>query len=572
MKIVSTFLLSLLLLTFLISSTVLACVSGEECTISGVVKGPDSKPIKGLSVAPCSDQSQNAVTDVKGVFVLKYTLSSDSDKDNTLCINGNKGIGRIAITNKMGWGGPEKSITVGWVTYPVVTTINFLHFNDAHGAIDNFPKIVAEIKRLKRENKNTFVFDAGDNFSGNPIVDQAADKGKPFFDLMNAIPIDAMAIGNHDFDYGQKVLLKRIKESSFPLLSANIKVVSSDASIPQPKAYTTLTTDNGIKIAVISAIETSNNGRPATLPKNVEGLYFSNAGKEIAKYSFLKSDQKANLVLALTHLGSSEDYKLAEANSFIDVIIGGHSHTYIKKNLIINNAIVVQAGDELNYLGKIVVTLSNGKVTSKKNQIIDLKTLTTEDSTIRTMVDKYNSNPVLAKAIGYADQTISGNNELGSLITDAIMTTLKADIAFQNNGGIRINNISAGKISLRKAYELLPFGNQIVLMKMSTDEIRSLISYSYNKRKSIDLQVAGIKYVVKDGGSTVELLDYSNRPILEDKTYIVAMNDYIATGYKFVHQDSGQSTNMADNDLLIKFIKDQENLNYNAVIRASSMR
>ncbi|MBF0362286.1 MAG: 5'-nucleotidase C-terminal domain-containing protein [Oligoflexia bacterium] len=566
--------ISLLVLVFLsFTFPAFGCVQSDgECMVSGVIKGQDDKPIKGLTVAPCDDPYASTVTNKKGAFALEFTMN-DSE-ENVLCIRGNKGVGRVVLTENMGAGIRQKSVRTGSITYPVVTVINLLHFNDAHGAIDNFPKIVAEIKRLKSENANTFVFDAGDNFSGNPVVDQANDKGKPFFDILNTIPIDAMAIGNHDFDYGQDVLKKRIDESSFPLLSANISVVNNNAIIEQPAPYKVLKTNNGLRIAVLSAIETSNNGRPSTLAKNVDGLDFSKGIDALSSYSFLKTDtdkdKKVDMVLALTHIGSNDDFKFAQENSFVDVVIGGHSHTLIIKNAYRNNAIIAQAGANLSHLGKVVVTFTNGKITSKLNQIVDVKNLSVEDATVRAMVNRFNDNPILAQTIGIADEAISGNNELGSLIADSIAAGVGADIAFQNNGGIRINNLAKGKITLKNAYELLPFGNQIVLMNMTTDEIKSLIKYSFEKRKSIDLQVSGIKYVVSGGGSQIDLLDYNDRPIATGKTYKVAMNDYIATGYKFDHQDAGQATYLADNDLLIKFIKNKGNVNYSGVKRAST--
>lgn len=468
----------------------------------------------------------------------------------------------------------ENDIVVN-ATYPVITKVVIFHFNDAHGAIDNFAKIAHRIDEERQKNPNTFVLNAGDNFSGNPIVDQYADRGRPIFDILNAIHLDVMAMGNHDFDYGQDIFAKRMKEASFPILAANIKVTDARALVSF-KPYTILKTKNGIKIGVVSAIETSNSGRPSTLEKNIVGLSFGDPISSLIDYASIKKSKKLNMLLGLTHIGAELDYKLAERMNDYDVLIGGHSHTFIHKETIINDTLISQAGSNLKFLGKVTVTFSNDKLVSKKFDMINLKNMTHEDPKVKQMINQYNNNPTLLEVIGHTDNDISGKNDLGSLISDSIVSIHNVDMAFQNSGGIRVGKMMAGDIKLKNAYELLPFGNQIVVMNLSLDEIKSLIMASYNKRKSIDLFPAGIKYTVTVNSDktdatldNIKVFDYNGRPLNSNKTYKVGMNDYVASDYHFNHRDHGTSTFMADNQTLIKFIRQQQNINYSGTNRAS---
>ncbi len=104
--------------------------------------------------------------------------------------------------------------------------ITIFHLNDIHGNIDNFGKIARLVDLERANNPNVFLVQAGDNFSGNPVVDQYEPKGEPLLILMNKMKFDAGVIGNHDFDYGKKILKSFIERADFPMLCSNI--ISND--------------------------------------------------------------------------------------------------------------------------------------------------------------------------------------------------------------------------------------------------------------------------------------------------------------------------------------------------------
>ena len=438
--------------------------------------------------------------------------------------------------------------------------IIILHMNDIHADINNFPKIAAYINELRKTKANVFLFSAGDLFSGNPFVDQHDKPGYPIIDLMNELKFDAAVIGNHEFDYGQKILNYRIEQASFPFICANID--AENATLKQPDAFTTITSSEGFEIIVLGLIETGtiidDRYIPSTHPDKVIGIDFPYYLNEAEDYTYLKKDD--NLFVVLSHLGENSDRKLAAEYSEIDLIIGGHSHKVIQNPYEENNALICQAGSKGKFIGRVDIEIEDGLVISKSAKLIEVETLSKVDAEIESIVSEYNKNPALNRVIAQNLAEFSNLNELGSLMTDAINWKLKTDIAFQNKGGIR-SWLPLGDIKVKHIYELDPFGNEVIIFEMTCDEIRSLI----NERGSGDLKVAGIQYRYVEQG--IQLEDFDGNELDESKTYKVGLNSYIASAYTFDHTDEGQTSNVTSANCLIEFLENEKEIDYSGVKR-----
>ena len=107
--------------------------------------------------------------------------------------------------------------------------------NDMHAQLARFPLLATLIQQKKTEGGEVIVVDAGDRFSGNPYVDHALERGEPMILLMNKVGYDVVTMGNHDFDYGQKILKKRLHEANFPVVCANM--LSEKSELGQLPAY-----------------------------------------------------------------------------------------------------------------------------------------------------------------------------------------------------------------------------------------------------------------------------------------------------------------------------------------------
>jgi 2',3'-cyclic-nucleotide 2'-phosphodiesterase (5'-nucleotidase family) len=421
---------------------------------------------------------------------------------------------------------------------------------------------------LRQLHPYVYLVSAGDNFTGNPVVDMIPEKGAPMVDLMNRCGFNISAFGNHEFDMGQEMLNKRIYQSAFHFICANLD--ATGAVLKPPLPYFVITAGKDFDLAFLGLIQLDKNGLPSSHPANMAGIKFVNGIEKAKEYTGLKD--KYEVLIGLSHLGVNDDTLLARVMPQFDAIIGGHSHTLLEQPLMINNVMVVQAGSNLKYVGKLTMKIKDGKLVSKTDEVIPFTSLTKENIILRMAIDKYNNNKEFSKVVGTAVTNIEGFDQLGSLMTDALTHELKADIAFQNRGGIRVQSLSKGDITLKDIYKLDPFNNEVMLYSMTTEEIKSLICYGYDLMKGIDMQVSGISYKIVDNGtqkcSSVLLYDKSGKPLNPDGEYLVAMNNYISTTYQFNHRDPGTPARLTTADALIRFLGVMEKVNYEGVKRA----
>ncbi len=447
-----------------------------------------------------------------------------------------------------------------------------LHANDMHSKIDNMAKLAYLADSLRRGNPWVFLVSAGDNFTGNPVVDMIPDKGFPMIDIMNRCGFVVSAFGNHEFDMGQELLSKRISQAKFPFISCNID--ATNAVISQPEPYFVLEVGKETRIAILSAIELNENGIPDSHPSNLKGISFSKGIGKMQQFRELKKGY--GVLIGLTHLGIDDDIRLADSMPELDVILGGHSHTLLEKPVMENGVMICQASAHMKYIGQLTLTIENGHVTNREDVVIPLASLTREDTAIRAQIKKYNTNEEFKRVVGFADVPIDGLDELGSLMADAVTSQLKLAIALQNKGGIRLWSLPKGEITLKNIYQLDPFGNQVVVMKMNAAEIRSILCYGFNLEKGVDFQVAGMTYTVTTDAankcSGVELFDLAGKPLDPAKEFSVGLSTYVAVTYKFNHRDPGQTLNITTSQALIEYLEKVKNVNYSGVKRASTVK
>ena len=269
--------------------------------------------------------------------------------------------------------------------------LTILHTNDVHSHIDPFPmtdprnpnmggvaRRAALIESIRQENPNVLLLDAGDIFQGTPYFNYYG--GEIEFKLMSMMKYDASTIGNHDFDNGIQGLFAQMPHAKFEFISSNydFKNTMMDGLVKPYKIYY----KNGIKVGVFGlGIELKGLVDPQMYKETVY-----NNPVEIAQdmVRILKKEQKCDLVICLSHLGykySKEDQdkisdlKLAELTKDIDLIIGGHTHTFLDKPTIVKNAdgkevLVNQVGCYGINLGRIDFYLDNNKAKSHQAKSI----------------------------------------------------------------------------------------------------------------------------------------------------------------------------------------------------------
>ena len=251
--------------------------------------------------------------------------------------------------------------------------ITILHTNDVHSHIEPFSKDHSEfpnkggferratlISEIRRKNPNTLLFDAGDIFQGTPYFNFYG--GEIEFKLMSMLGYDAITIGNHDFDNGIDGLDKQLPYAKFDIISSNydFKNTILESKISDYKIYN----KSGIKIGVFGLGIELEGLVSKDLYKETKYLDPNEIANDTAKK--LKETENCDLVICLSHLGYKyeklpnkvSDLNLAKSTSNIDLIIGGHTHTFMNKPVVVknnvgNDVLINQVGCFGLYLGRI---------------------------------------------------------------------------------------------------------------------------------------------------------------------------------------------------------------------------
>ncbi len=211
------------------------------------------------------------------------------------------------------------------------------------------------INKIRNEEKNVLLFDAGDYSQGTPYFNFY--NGRIEVDAMNRMQYDAITLGNHEFDNGVDTLAKVLHAAHFPVLSSNYGLDKTTLS-EVVKPYLILKRF-GLRIGIIA---TDVEPKGLIIENNYKGVVYKDPFKTANQLSdFLKKKKHCDVIICLSHLGLEHDYQLAEQSRNIDVIIGGHSHSLIenvtRKNAIGKAVVIAQMGKSGLYLGRVELEL-----------------------------------------------------------------------------------------------------------------------------------------------------------------------------------------------------------------------
>ncbi|WP_255298533.1 bifunctional metallophosphatase/5'-nucleotidase [Brevibacillus dissolubilis] len=428
--------------------------------------------------------------------------------------------------------------------------VTIAHMNDVHGHIEENPsgkefgyaKLATIIKEWRQENENLLLLDAGDTFQGTVFVNQF--KGESVVPILNKLGFNAMAAGNHEFDFGVEQLNKLASQLQYPILNAN--VIKQDGS-ELLRPYINITV-NGKKYAIISVV--AEDTPILTHPDNVKGVTFK-APIETVKATVAKAKTEADHIILLSHVGAEVDREIAKSVEGIDLIVGGHSHTQIEKPELVNGTYILQDWEygkslgraDLYYYKNELVTMSGGLFPYDEKIKADPEI----DKMVKDVVKRVDD--VMKDVIVKSEVDLDGDRNfvrkretnVGNLITDIMVEKTKtikgheADIAITNGGGIR-TQLKAGDLTKKDLYSLLPFPNTLVVLEATGAEIKEALESGVSDVENGAgrfPQVSGLSFSYdpkKPAGERLIELKVAGQPIDPAKTYKVATNDFIAAG------------------------------------------
>ena len=438
--------------------------------------------------------------------------------------------------------------------------------NDMHSAIDMMPQFAAMMDSLRGIYPDLLLFSAGDNRTGNPINDQYDPVNYPMIALMNKVGFDLSTVGNHEWDGGIEALQKNIEDANFPFICANV-VVPDDVKL-DVKPYACFNKE-GMKIAVVGLVETRASGIPGAHPMHFTKVSFKKGVDVLPEYQFLRNEN--DILILLSHLGYEEDLEVAERFHMFDAILGGHSHTLVEFPRKHHGVMVTQAGSSLEYATLTLFMIRHGKLVDVTSKTLNVQQFSKKNPEVLAMVETFNSDERFSAALTNATTNFDSREELGCMITDAIRNVSGADFAFNNTGGIRIDYLLRGPITVKDIYNIDPFNNDVVVYKMTGKQLERFIMESFKKNGRHPSYVSGMTYTVKtDEEGYPKSVDI--RPdkgkFSPDATYKVAMNSFMASTVRFESIDDGESMFMTSEEMTIEYLKSKKNVSYNGVRRA----
>ena len=456
---------------------------------------------------------------------------------------------------------------------PQTFTLTVIHTNDNHSHHEPQPtgdggdaRQAAVIRQLRAGAKASILLDAGDRFTGTLFHTEY--KGLDNLPEMNAVGFEAMAVGNHEFDEGDPGLAKFIDGLKCPVLAANIDASKSKTLAGKIKPFTVLRV-GGHEVGIIGlcTVDTKTGSRPS---RNV--TFDANYAACVQRHVDALTEKGVNKVIVLSHIGLSEDIKLAGAVTGVDAIVGGHSHTLLSntykeakfpypavvKGKDGSPVYVVQAGGGDNrFVGKLELEFDGaGRVTKASGDTILLSKFITPNPEIQAEIDRLarpirdlkkkvildrKGEPARAAADMPNAQVREGETLLGNLVTDAFRAKTGARVAVVGGGGLR-SGMEQGPLTVGDVFKVLPFSNQLTSFRLRGADLKAALEHGVSRYgvsgSGRFLQVSGLRYGFDPNrpiGQRVRWVevrqaDGAFAPLDPNEEYSVACDSYLKDG------------------------------------------
>ena len=455
--------------------------------------------------------------------------------------------------------------------------LTILHTNDTHSHIAGINKygnacfddtdcrgglarIATAIRAAKSQNDNVIALDAGDQFQGTLFY--SVNKWSMLAELDQHMPYDAMTLGNHEFDEGCLELTRFLADLPFPVLAANLKPAKGCPMFKGNYAPYTMLTVRGQKVAVVGIANNEGVSLAAACPRT----FFEDTAACLQRTVRDLEAQGVKHIIALTHIGLPEDRKLARSVDGVDIIVGGHSHSYlgpdseegpypiIERSPSGQPVLVVTAKRAAQYLGELNVSFdAQGVPRAWSGGARELAATEPRDAQISTLVKKYaasldefRNHKVGSHHLSMPDGIDACREDDclgGSLIADAMLEYARpfgGQVALCNGGSVRAA-LPAGDISRGDLLSVIPFGNTLVMREITGEQLLAALENGVSEEGGQGprlLHTAGLRYVVdaaRPAGSRIvraEILDEKDTatPLDLKARYVIVTIEYLARG------------------------------------------
>ena len=452
-------------------------------------------------------------------------------------------------------------MTVCLATTAKKKSIVILYENDVHCGIDGYQKLAGLRDAILRAD-TAFVgaVCVGDFLQGNTTG--AISKGQYIADIMRHMDYHALTLGNHEFDYGVPRLKELLAQIGTPVTCANF----FEAGEPQPVYAPYVIHKYGKKkVAFVGACT------PETMILEGYSFYDTNGILlyDLKPKTFYQLIQQAvdnaraegaDYVVLLSHVGETpqsmgfSSHRLVNNTRGIDVVLDGHSHEIFENakatNLDGKEITVTQTGTQFANVGKLIIT-PKGRIITKLIKSQDIAEYNAQVSEVTKSIHK-KVEAVTSEVVAHSDYrlVVSDDNDkflvrgqetnAGDLVADAYRYAMKADLAFENGGGIR-NDIHKGDITYGDIIGMLPYDNTLRRISVTAEQLQQMLTRCTALVPKLDgnfPQCSGLRFTIHSKSHTVsdieiQQADGSYAPIDMQRTYSVALTDYNHEGGGF---------------------------------------
>jgi len=462
--------------------------------------------------------------------------------------------------------------------------IVILSINDYHGALApggknvGAVKLVDALKTEKAKNpEGTIIVSAGDNYQGSAMSNLMY--GEPVSAVFKEIGIELSAVGNHEFDWGINRINKWAEEGGFSFVCTNIYDKSTNQPVDWAEPFVIIEKE-GVKVGFIG-LATPETAYKA-LKANVENYEFRDPVEVLTEWVPKVKDAGADLIIALTHLGSFQDKEgniTGEASDLcavdgVDAVISGHTHQRVSG--LVDNKPLVQAYYSGRSFAKITFIFDeNNKLVSAEpflDNLYERADTLKDDTNMLAVYKKYDDelNPVLGKVLGKTTVDLdhdryAGPSLLGEWACEIMKDKAGVQIAMTNGGGLREPTspvIPAGDITAGKLYEVMPFDNTLYTMKLSGADIKANIEHGIMNDDIGWVQISGVRVTYNSGAEAgnriTSMVLEDGTPVEMDNYYTVVTNDFMFTGgdnYNFENSKDGLDTFVPIRDALMEAVE-----------------
>ncbi len=425
-----------------------------------------------------------------------------------------------------------------------------LHSNDMHGDFLAEPKngyheggvslLSGFVKQVRDEEKNVLFAIAGDMFRGSVIDSEY--KGFSTIELMNFLAPDVVTLGNHEVDYGLAHLLFLEKCAKFPVVNANMYVKTNHTRLFKPYEIIDV---NGLKVMFIGII--TEEVLASTKSEEIIGSFIDvwEAAKQVGVIIDNYKTTRIDLTVLLTHIGFDKDQQLAELldpNWGVDLIIGGHTHTFLEEPCIVNNVPIVQVGVGTDQIGRfdIEIDTDEHKMNSYEWKCIPVTSeYCKADPILEEVLKSYKSRTdrKYTKIVTNFKRQLTHPNryqetELGNLFADLLQVDSSFEVMLMGSGSIRHKEMGP-IVQYQDLKECLPFNAPVYMLEVSGEQFRRMMKFMLRDENLSEgahgefYQVSkGMKMVYDRKKHEFEEFSLNGEEIADDRMVRIALQDY----------------------------------------------